>query len=78
MKKKCNECKREFSEHLIQVLHTNDKGKVTNAFMCPICALEKRNAEAGFPIDTPFTGTMAKAYHKEALAEVEKMRREKK
>lgn len=78
MKKQCNECKREFSEELIQNLISNVSGELKHVPTCPLCALEQRNIALGMPSDTPFTGTIAKALHKKALAEVEQMRREKK
>lgn len=76
MKKQCNECKRNFSAELIQNLASNVNGELTYTPMCPICALADRNATFGMPADTPFTGTIAKAMHKQALIEVEQMRRE--
>lgn len=78
MKKQCNECKRMFSEGIIQNLASNVSGELTYTPMCPICALAERNAIFGMPADTPLTGTIAKTLHKQALAEVELMRREKK
>ncbi len=73
MKKKCNECKRDFSENLITTQHTFENGKRAAVEICPICALENDGTGR-----TEFTGTMAEALRQEALKEVEVMRREKK
>lgn len=70
-KKKCPACEFEFSAYLIQPLVTN-KGTLN---MCPICALKARNKSAGFPVDTPFTGTVAAQLHKEALLELEEQKK---
>ena len=61
----CAECKRTFPAMLIQPLVTNIAAHPRP--MCPICALRLRNALAGLPADTPFTGTMAKRLHRLAL-----------
>ena len=68
MKKKCNECKRDFSEHLINDLVVYDKGKHTVTPMCPICALENDGTGR-----KAFTGTMAEKMRQDALKEVKLM-----
>jgi len=47
----------------------SSKKSIDKLMVCPICALEMRNALAGLPKDTPFTGTMANEMYEEALEE---------
>ena len=63
---KCNKCKHNFSDHLIQPLCINGKYIKT----CPICALKTRNKEMGLPMNTLFSGEQAQLLYEEALMEI--------
>ena len=60
---KCNECKREFQDHLLAPLIVGDR-QVNPC--CPLCALRLRNKIHGLPADTPFQGEQAHAMWEEA------------
>ena len=64
----CPECKKDFSEHLIQPMYISGHSDIKDRYylMCPLCALKVRNNLAGIPEDTPFKGTMANEYWEEA------------
>ena len=70
-KKMCDVCKREFSAHLINDLAIADKAGLKYIPMCPICGLDEMG-KASFS-----EGSRAQSLHKEALKEVEQMRRNK-
>lgn len=59
---RCQQCKKKYPAHLFGIP------------ICPLCALENRNAAHGLPADTPFHGEIAAAMHAEAV-EFDKGRR---
>lgn len=65
---KCPECKKDFPEHLIHLIHIANCPHIEDGHypMCPLCALKVRNNAHGFPEDLPFEGTIANEYWKEA------------
>ena len=60
---KCNNCKREFPDHLFAPTITSE-GSYT---VCPICSLKLRNNALGIAKDTPFKGEIANEMYEEAL-----------
>lgn len=69
---KCSQCKRRFPIELIQPMTTIVRGELQQMVICPLCALENRNAIHGLPPDTPFEGPMAAELHRRAVAHLEK------
>lgn len=64
IKKNCTVCHRLFPARLIQNFFSSSEG---NRWLCPICALEKRNEIHGLPPNTPFEGEQAQALYEEAI-----------
>lgn len=60
---KCWKCQRKFPDRLLSPMMIS--GGWTKP-ICPLCALEMRNAYHGLPKDEPFTGTQACANWQEA------------
>lgn len=65
--KTCSKCQRQFPEDLISDLIVGDSSFPS----CPICALKVRNAFAGLPADTPFSGPAARSMHDRAMEYLE-------
>ena len=65
---KCSRCKLKYSDSLFIPMHSTKKS-LDNLVVCPICALELRNAEMGLPKDTPFSGEQANIMYEDALEE---------
>lgn len=68
-KKKCEICKNVFSEHLLSLFILGDD---PSRDLCPICALEKRNAIHGLPADAPFQGEFANILYRQAIEELKR------
>jgi hypothetical protein len=64
----CPHCLRSFPENLLSEMCINGD----YCFVCALCALKIRNAVAGLPPDTPFSGPIAAKMHKDALAHLRK------
>jgi len=60
---KCQVCKRELPNDLINAFIENDK--CTD--MCAVCALKARNSACGLPLNTPFTGTLANEFYQKTI-----------
>lgn len=43
-------------------------GELMVGSVCPICALRRRNATHGLPLNTPFTGEIAQSMYEQAIA----------
>ena len=61
--KKCNLCKKKYPNHLVNIMATGAGYK----WICLVCALKIKNDICGLPKKTPFKGTIAKQFYKEAL-----------
>lgn len=66
-KRQCKECKRSFSEHLIQE-HMTSKGVMKE--ICPLCALKERNLILHFREGKPYITEHAKELYNEAMEEL--------
>lgn len=65
----CPHCGKMLPEHTISDMMGNDEqGNLVRMKVCAICALRIRNEEAGIPLMTPFTGTMAHSSFLDAVA----------
>jgi hypothetical protein len=64
---RCEACKLEFPDHLINPLVSMEIGKVSYPKLCPICALETSN-QLTREKRTAFDGPIAERLHQEAKA----------
>ena len=62
----CEGCRRRFSAHLVREMCLGDDRGTHYLRICPLCALERRNAAAGLPRDTPFQAPGAVALYRQA------------
>lgn len=58
----CGGCNKDFP---VELIHRLVIGK-SSTWLCPICALKKRNEAAGLPPETEFDGEEARRLHREA------------
>lgn len=61
----CNDCGRDYPEHLITSMALVVSG-LRGEDLCPLCALKERNRARGFPEGKPFWGDTAQRLWEEA------------
>lgn len=70
----CEKCSLDYPQHLIAPVEQGTIDPVSGRmretrrdFMCPICALNMRNAQRGLPPETPFDGPQARRSYNSAV-----------
>ena len=63
---KCSQCQRVFPQRLVALMVAAHDGVRHDEYLCPLCALKKRNAMHGLPEGTPFQGEIAQEMWEEA------------